>query len=333
MELNESEKKAAETPPEKATNKDLQPKDAVAPTQKKRIFVILNPVSGTSDCDAVNDAIQKFAQEHNWECEVHETQKDEDLRQLLRQVVKKGMDLVIAAGGDGTVSAVVSGLVNTQVPLGILPAGTGNVLARDLNIPLDTDQALALLGGENSVRTMDAMQISNDYYVMNASVGVSADTMENTPRAEKRRFGMLAYLRHAFTTVMEARLHRFTAVGDGRKLVFMASEVMVANEKFLGLQPKMEGIEIDPNDGRLDVFLIRAQGFRDYINVAFRFLFRTNPEVDRTLRYLKIEDKITLDSRSPLSVQADGEVIGKTPVEIKLIRNALKVVVPQLKKE
>jgi diacylglycerol kinase (ATP) len=293
-----------------------------------RVFVVLNPAAGMSDGASVREIIRKFCDEKGWSCEIHETKQDEDLRKLLREVITSEVDMVIACGGDGTVSAVVNGLVNSPIPLGILPAGSGNLLARDLNIPLNPEAALALLGGDHRILTIDVMQVKDAYFVMNASVGISARTMRDTPRIEKRRFGMLAYFRHAIDNLSRARRHRFMVTVDGRRMRFAASEVMAANMKFMGLQPQLEGVEIDPCDGQLDVFILRTRGLIDYLDVLLRFVLRSKPRGHPTLRYLPVTDRLTLVTRSRLTVQADGEVIGKTPVEIRLVPQALRVIVP-----
>jgi YegS/Rv2252/BmrU family lipid kinase len=301
-----------------------------SPSTKKirSVYVILNPVAGLTDPNVARQTITSFCEQQEWKCEIHETKKDEDLRKLVRQELRSGYDTIIAAGGDGTVSAVVSGMANSGIPMGILPAGTGNALARDLGIPLAMEEALALLGGEPYVRTLDGMKIVDDYYVLNASVGVSSQIMKNTGREEKRRFGMFAYLWRAVGLIFRSDMHRFELKMGERKYTFDASEVMITNTKFLGMQPQLNGVEIDPNDGHLDLFIVRARHFRDFLNVLFRFVRSKDPNEDRNLRYLAIADAVEIRSRFPLPVQADGEVVGNTPVEVKMIPNMLKVYVP-----
>lgn len=302
-----------------------------APVNIEKVFVVLNPVAGLTKAEDARQTIERFCEQKGWTCNIHETKPDEDLRDLVRQELKKGVDLVIAAGGDGTVSAVVSGMVNSNVPMGILPAGTGNALARDLNIPLDLQQALDVIGGEHVVRRLDTMELNGDYWVLNVSIGVSSLTMRNTSRAQKRRFGMLAYAWRAVGLLARSDTHRFELRLNDRVYRFHASEVMIANSKLLGLQPQLEGVNIDMNDGRLDLFVIRAEGTRDYLGLFAGFLFPKDRNADEKLRYLEITDTIEISSEFPLPVQADGEVICNTPVRVKLVADSLLVVVPQPK--
>ncbi len=298
------------------------------PVTIEKVFVVLNPVAGLTKADEARQAIEAFCQEKGWDCNIHETKPDENLRELVRQELKNGVDLVIAAGGDGTVSAVVSGMVNSKKPMGILPAGTGNALARDLGIPLDLNQALDLLGGEHIIRSLDAMELNGDYWVLNVSIGVSSLIMRNTSREQKRRFGMLAYVWRAAGLLRRSDSHRFELKVDDHMYRFHASEVMIANSKLLGFQPQIEGVSVDPNDSRLDLFVVRARRPLDYLGVFAGFLMRKDRNSDNNLRYLEITNMIEINAEFPLPVQADGEVIGNTPVRVRLVPNALMVVTP-----
>lgn len=301
-------------------------------TQATRVFVVLNPVAGLTDPVVARQAITQYCEDQGWQCEIHETEKDEDLRKLVRDQQKQGADMIIAAGGDGTVSAVVSGMVNSKTPMGILPAGTGNALARDLAIPMDLQGALKLLGSEHAVRELDIMEVKDvekkDFYVMNVSVGVTSQVMRKTGREEKRRFGFLAYIYNAIGTILHSDRHHFEIKVDDRAYRVGATEVMIANCKFMGLQPQMDGVEIDPNDGCLDLFIVRARSLRGYLNVFTRFVLRRKPNEDTNLRYLEVRSSLQIKSEVPLPVQADGEVIGKTPVSVHLIPSALRVIAP-----
>lgn len=308
--------------------KEEQEKPAGTPVDINKVFVVLNPVAGVSDSDSIRDSVEKYCESKSWTYDIHETKKDEDLNSIMKKVLKDGTDLVIAAGGDGTVAGVVSVIAQSGVPLGIIPAGTGNALARDLGIPIAADAALELLGSDHDVKTMDAIKIGKDYYVLNVSVGVSAIIMEKTGREEKRRFGFLAYIWRAIQTLTRSRLHRFSAEVDGRQVQFTASEVMITNEKLMGLQPKIDNVEVNAEDGRLDLFIVRAQGFRDYFDVFTRLVRRSKSEYDSNIRYLPVKNKLVINTLRPVAVQADGEVIGQTPVEIQVVPNAIKVIVP-----
>jgi YegS/Rv2252/BmrU family lipid kinase len=311
-------------------NPDVNLQQGSDPAKLQKVFVVMNPVAGLTDAKTAKDLVTSYCAERGWECEIHETEKNEDVTDLVRNVLRDGVDLVIAAGGDGTVSNVVAGMVHSETPLGILPAGTGNALARDLSIPLDLASAMELIGGDHEVHVMDVMHVNEKkYYVLNVSVGISSLTMRTTQRNEKRRFGMLAYFYRAVGSIRHSALHHFRVEVDGNPVRFAASELMVANSKFMGLQPQLRGVNIDPNDGRLDMFIVRAQSLRDYVNVVGGFLRKRNRYGDPTLNHLSARKTIRIESEFPLPVQGDGDMVGNTPVEIHLLPNALRVIAPK----
>lgn len=290
---------------------------------------MFNPVAGLTQADIARETIEGFCTDLGWAYEIYETSPEDNLRQVVRDALKKEFDLIIAAGGDGTVSGVVSGMVKSGKPMGILPVGTGNALARDLGIPLNLVDALAVLNSEYCVQPLDVMEINReDYFVLNVSVGISSLTMHNTAREEKRRFGMLAYFWRALGSIAAVDLHHFKARVDGKDYRFSASEVMVTNSRFFGLQPQLDGVEIDPNDGRLDLFVVRAGNARDYLRVFARFVIPRQPNEDDKLTYLPIRKRLRLESEVTLPVQADGEEIGTTPLDLRLIPGVLLMITP-----
>src|SRR5688500_1649290 len=127
--------------------------------QKPKTFIVVNPVAGVTQPEAVREKIESALQAREIPFEIYETKGDDNFRQIIRDAIQQGVKLVIAAGGDGTLSGVVDGLVDTQIPLLILPTGTWNALAQALNIPLQFDAAIELLFQGHRIQTIDAMNV------------------------------------------------------------------------------------------------------------------------------------------------------------------------------
>ena len=199
-----------------------------------KAFVVLNPVAGNSDVNIVRQALEEHLGNGNWHYEIHETTGQERLADVVCVALDQGFDAFVAAGGDGTVSGVVSGLVHSKHPLAIIPVGTGNTLARELDIPLNVEDALGILVGDHEVRTIDAIQIGDRFFVLNVGVDVSAVMMRDTRRENKRRLGLIAYLWTGLKKLICWQAHRFAVVVDGQKDTFRASEVVVANSGAIG---------------------------------------------------------------------------------------------------
>lgn len=295
-------------------------------THSLRMFVVLNPVAGTSSAERIREGIRQRFDDTDIHHEIYETTGEEHVAQVVCKALDQGYNLFVAAGGDGTVSEVITGLAQTNTPIAILPTGTANTLARDLGVPLDLDRALDLLAGDHTTRDIDLMQVGDEFFVLNISVGVSSLTMHDTRRDEKRRFGIFAYLWKGAKWLTGFQPRRFTITVDGKRRRFRASEVMVANSGMLGMRPFTWGSHISMDDGQLDVCIVHAQRAPDYLRVIWSTMWNLHKPPQVT--YLTARRSVTIDSDWALPVQADGEVIGQTPIHVELAPKALRVVVP-----
>lgn len=296
-------------------------------TTRKRVFLVDNPVSGTSDAEDRRTSFVRHFEENNWTPEVHVTQKDEDLKSIVRDAVARGFDLIVASGGDGTVAGVASGLARSQVPLGIIPAGTGNMLARDLGIPLRLEASLELITGEHHLMEMDAMEVNDQLYVLNLGVGLSPEVMANAGRENKRRFGMAAYVWSTIVKLTGFQLRNFYIQVDEDVSVLRASEIMVVNSSIIGIQDIQPTIKICPDDGCLDVCIVRARTALDLGGLVVNTLLRRRNRSSR-FRCLQANERVVIRSDRKLPVQADGELIGETPLEVKVLPGVLRVIIP-----
>lgn len=296
--------------------------------QKPKTFIVVNPVAGATEAADVRGKIEAILKTYEFPYEIYETTPHESPREKVREAVRRGFKLVISSGGDGTLASVASGLVGTNIPMVVLPNGTWNALARNLDIPLQVDQALDLVFQEHSLCTIDVMQVADEYFLLNVSTGVGSRTMKNVKREDKRRLGRLADLWKAVTNMLDFPSYRFDVKIDGKSSVFYATELMVANSRIVGIKP----LELDPNihmdDGKLNVCRIYAKSLRDYFNLAISMLMGTQHD---NLNVLCVEalDEVEINSNRKLLVQGDGDVIGRLPVTVKIHRQALSIVAPK----
>jgi YegS/Rv2252/BmrU family lipid kinase len=258
---------------------------------------------------------------------VYETSGDERLVDILESAIAQEFDTFVAAGGDGTVSGLVDGLVHTGIPLGILPVGTVNALARELGIPLDLDRAVSLLAGEHTLASMDVGRVNDRTFVLNASVGVSVSTMQSTKAQDKRRLGVLAYILSAIKTLIGAQPHRFEIQIDGRVEHCRASEVVVANGSSIGSPLLRWGPDICPDDGELDLCIVRAWSLPDYLVLAWKLLWGSERR-DTRVRCVQVRHSARIDAKGKMLVQADGDVVSETPMRVSVLPRAVQVIVP-----
>jgi diacylglycerol kinase (ATP) len=292
-----------------------------------RAFIVLNPAAGKRTHEAVRDALDRHFPPARIEYEVHETHTGESFGDIVRSRLREGFDLVVASGGDGTVSAVMDGIAGSSVPLGIIPTGTANLIARELNIPLDADAAAALIASAPRLRMIDAMRIGDRAYVLIIGVGMSASVAGATTRRDKRRFGLVAYLGAAVRNAFSIRPRHLEVTVDGAARSYRAVEVAVANCGILAKMLFPKGPDIQVDDGHLDVWILGTNTLLDYPRYLLTIL-AGRPASPR-MHFIRAEKSVTIRSPAPLPVQADGDIIGETPVEIDILPGAVKVFVPE----
>ena len=297
--------------------------------QKPKTYVVLNPVAGVSEPGTVRGKIESALGDRAIPFEIYETtgQKDEDIKQLIRNAVRQGFKLFISAGGDGTLSSVLDGLVGTELPLVIIPTGTWNALARALDIPLQIDPAIELVFQEHKIQTIDAMDVGGSYFVLSVSAGVGALTMKDVEREDKRRLGKFADLRRAIAEVLEFHAYQFEVKIDGKVTKFRASELMVANASILGIKALQLDPSIRMDDGKLNVCRIYANSITDYLKLGIS-MFRGDQKRNWNVLCVEAKEEVEIRSQERLPVQGDGDLIGQLPVTVKIRPKAIQVVTP-----
>jgi YegS/Rv2252/BmrU family lipid kinase len=296
-----------------------------------RVFIVLNPNSGSFAGEIREILCRHFGDEQGGTCRIHLLDAGQDVKLLVKEAIEGGARLVVAAGGDGTVAAVADGLIGSDVPLGILPLGTANVLARELGLPLEPDEACALLASSEETATLDAMRVGGRPFFTQVGVGLDSLMIRDTDTGAKRRLGRLAYLWTGAVRLAGFQPRRFLIrVDDQGDRQIRASQVLVANVGTLGQPPFRWGPGIRPDDGELTVCVLRARTVLAYLRLAVS-VARGAQRADPSTRYFKARKRVRIGMTrpsSPLPVQADGEIIGQTPVDVELLPGAVRVVVP-----
>jgi diacylglycerol kinase family enzyme len=268
-----------------------------------------------------------FAQ-GGWTFTLYETTGAEVVRDVVRTALASHPDLVVACGGDGTISQVASGLVGSTVPLGAVPLGTWNALARNMKIPFLPEDALRLLTGPHACLELDGLEVNENIYLINVGCGFSASMIGSTDRAAKRRFGFLAYIWNLILQLIGLRRIGFHLIIDQKHRKLRSAEVMVVNSGLLGLRELPTRLNIYPNDGKAEVCIFKPRSILSMPAVAWNILVigkNRQPE----FRYFTAQSSVSIKTKKPINVQGDGEIIGRTPVEIHIIRHAVSLVVPE----
>jgi diacylglycerol kinase (ATP) len=293
-----------------------------------KAVVFYNSESGQSKFEKHRDMIHSHFRSLQIATTIHEIPKPlDELKIIVSQATDEGADLFIAAGGDGTASLIASTLIDTGKHMAILPLGTGNLLAKELNIPINFEKALQTITADKPhIIQMDTFRLDGRNFILNLSTGVSSIVMGETKAEEKKRFGVFAYFVNFVGQILGLKLHRFDIDYDGKKGSYRASEILITNSRETGLEPLEWADNVKINDGALDLFVIRAANIFEIAGLIIS-IFTKSQRMNPVIKIFQISDKCRIESKTPLPVQADGDSIGKTPVEIKLNPQSLTVIV------
>lgn len=296
-----------------------------------RALLITNPFAARADARAVT-AILKTLGRGGWNVDLRTITGPGDARRIAEESLGEGFDVLVSHGGDGTAMQVAAAIAGSGIALGLVPGGTGNVLAGNLRLPRTTvGAARALLRARARAIDLGVVQRTDGahYFAVAAGTGFDAELMAGTGRQQKRRWKLGAYIGRAVMTLPTVRSAPHRVVLDDTAHEIRAAMLLVLNcgklpPGFLNLRPTLA-----PDDGWLDVVALDADGALQSVQAVLEMLFRSNggSKLKRVwwgrARTVRVE---TTDG-APRPVQLDGEVTGTTPFEATLLPGALNVLV------
>lgn len=258
-------------------------------------------------------------------CDVELTARSGHAEEIARRRAGEH-DAVFTLGGDGTVMEVLHALMGGEIPVGVLPGGTGNLVARALRIPLSPPRAVtALLGG--AVKTIDLGQLADGrVFAFAAGIGIDATMVARTSAAAKRRFGVLAYVAAGTRATLALQSFTLRATVDGVAHTFPAAAAMVANfGAVLGGLIHL-GPGISENDGMLDLCVFSPATARDAFRLGWRML-RHDFGTDPAMHFLRGRTMV-LESDPPCDMQADGELLTRGTLQVTVAPHAARLLAP-----
>jgi YegS/Rv2252/BmrU family lipid kinase len=255
-----------------------------------------------------------------------------DARHLAEYGVREKVDVVAVFGGDGTAMQAAAALVGTDVALGVIPGGTGNLLAGNLRIPASPARAArALVRAKPRLFDLGRMErpAGLQYFAVACGAGYDARVMAGTLSEHKRRWGMAAYVATTLRLMSELRSNLHSITIDGVEYEANAAMVLVANcgeviPPFVKLGPG-----ITPDDGLLDVVVVRADNFPQSLRAVWDLL-RLTPGASGPDAYVGHARgrEVKVETDRPQPVQLDGEPGGTTPFTASVVPGAIRIMVP-----
>ena len=291
------------------------------------IEVILNAASGPSDGRETRQIVADSFSQSKTEVHIHMPRRGEDVSELARKVIKGDSQTIVAGGGDGTISAIAEEIIGTDKFLGILPLGTLNHFAKDLNIPQEIDAAVQIILAGHSSK-VDVGEVNGRIFVNNSSLGLYPDVVRGREHRQRLGYGKWSSLiRSAFKVLRRHPLMDVRLNVDGKEMATRTPFIFIGNNEY-----EMDGFNIGGRSridgGRLCLYMSRRTGRFGLLQHAIRALFGNLSQAKDFVSLTTDEVSITTRHKQ-IRVAMDGEVtMMQSPLNYRIRPGALNVLVP-----
>jgi diacylglycerol kinase (ATP) len=298
-----------------------------------RSKLIVNPTSGAWDIRRELPAVLKYLEKQGWQPTLSKTERPGEATQQAQQARDEGLDAVIVVGGDGTINEVINGLAESQVALGVLPGGTGNVWAKELGLPTRSprhllplvDSIKTLIPG--ATRRIDLGKANGRYFLQWTGLGLDAEvTYAMEPRSRvQRRLGAVTYVVAGVACAVNLAGTRTRIWIDGKRIYRRSILIVISNSQLYGGKVRI-ATDALLDDGLLDVSVFAGNGFVSVLRMVGGVVLGLHARDPRHSFYRG--QTIRVEADKPMPVHVDGEPLGTTPLECVVVPQALTVLVP-----
>ena len=287
-----------------------------------RLLVIANPAT-RRDVHKIIGALRRAAAD-GVTIDTHITQRAGQARALAEQH-GDGARLLVAIGGDGTVGDVAAAAVDHDIPLAIMPGGSTNIIAQELGIPTGPGAGAALIFGRHRLVRMDAGACGDRVFLHMVGAGFDSRFFARSNQALKRKVGWLAYIPAATRTLFDQPVEARVTV-DGDEVRAITTMVLVANGRSIIHSSLRIADGISKSDGVFDVFIVTARSGPDKARLLGHLIKR---DIDASPHVIRLRgQEVRIETDPSLPVQFDGDVHGETPVHLRMLPGAVRVLAP-----
>ncbi|MGQ7869149.1 diacylglycerol/lipid kinase family protein [Sunxiuqinia sp. sy24] len=291
----------------------------------QRILFIVNPIAGDIVKDDFKEKIETFSEKRNFAFEIQYTKGEKD-NQLIAEAIRRFVpDKVVAVGGDGTSNLVAKILINEKIIMGIIPMGSANGLARELNIPQTLSDALEVVAAQKT-RAIDTVTINGTHLSLHlADIGINAQVIKRFERDSIR--GFTGYAKHFIQELFAAKPFKFAVTLDQKKITQKAHMVVIANATKYGT-----GAVINPrgniSDGQFEIIFVRPYSMWHLFQMIIPFFTHKIHELDYVKSFSA--QKVTIHNYGKKELQIDGELIGRLKeINVEINPQALEILIPE----
>jgi diacylglycerol kinase (ATP) len=293
--------------------------------KRKTVFAIINPATGQQSRRWLLRQFRHTALDLDIDFDFALTECAGHATELARECSEREVDIVVAVGGDGTVSEVVTGVIGTETLVGIIPAGSTNVIAKDLGIPRRLGPAIKVAMGEGKPSAFDVGKIDDQIFLHMAGAGYDAHIMHEANTRLKRMVGWPAYLPPAIKHLRSKPFEVEIDI-DGTQFTSNARMVLLAIGGSI-IHPRFAiGRDIDRTDGLLDVCIYNPPNAITAVTAMLWILLR-KPNRSRWQRQFRAK-KVVLKSSEAVPFEADGNPMGELPATIEMLEERVTILVP-----
>lgn len=283
----------------------------------KHIHFIINPASAKEE--AVLSLIYQAFKDSKIDWDVSVTKKHLDAGMIAKKLIGK-TDLIAVYGGDGCVTAVAAALHGTQTPMAIIPGGTANVMAKELGVPIDTKDALAVLR-KGKIKKVDMGLVNGEPFLLRVNLGIMADMVLEAGRGLKDSIGQLAYGVSTLKTVAQADLTNYELKIDGKKIGTAGVALTITNSGHMGIGDMDLQPGISVTDGLLDVILLKDNDILSVLKVAGSALLQ---QKSATLEHW-IAKKVVVTLNKPQAFICDDAERKASKLKIEIVPKSLSI--------
>lgn len=292
--------------------------------RKKKVYVIINPVSGTSSKQNLPHKVAEELDAKKYDVHIIITGYAGHGSEIAKQAIEDKADYVIAVGGDGTVNEVARTLIGSDVVLGIIPMGSGNGLGRDLNIPTDVKKALAVIAEENII-AIDYGKVDDHIFFCTCGVGFDAEVAAKA--SGKKNRGSLMYFKNMLETFFQEKPQTYEIICPEGTIKDKAFVVTCANASQYGYNAHIAP-HADIQDGMMNVAILKPLSILDVPQTSVQLFTKKIDENNKMIEL--ITNKVTIKREKEGVMHVDGDPVeaGKE-INVEIIPQGLKVLVPK----
>ncbi|WP_078395094.1 diacylglycerol/lipid kinase family protein [Shouchella patagoniensis] len=293
----------------------------------KQAMIIVNPTSGKEEAQYYAKKAANTLIKVGYTVTVNETKKELDATYFCQDACQEKFDLVVSAGGDGTLHETINGMVDSDYRpiLAVIPLGTVNDFARALQIPLNPEKAIHVLQS-TTTRKADIGKVNNQLFINVIAAGKLAESLSGVPSDEKSKLGFFAYVKEGFKTLVENAASHLTITYDNKRwegdsILFVAA----LTNSVGGFEQLAPSAEID--DGLLHCFVVKDTNWFDTAVVGTSLL-AGNLENSRHVHAFTAKT-IRAESTETITTNIDGESGTRLPIDITLLPSHIDVLIPE----